>query len=104
MGKALLAVGAAPGSISGCSLSPRCSSLPQTLGPSLLKSCDWEVVLSSEDCNAFSCLGYVTSYRVIIKYRLSQGWGGGSQLTSSRRVRCAGHGQPETKEMSGGKG
>lgn len=37
-GRALPAVGAAPGSIFGCPLSPRGSSLPQTLGPSLLKS------------------------------------------------------------------
>ncbi|CAN8202987.1 unnamed protein product, partial [Coccothraustes coccothraustes] len=37
-GRALPAAGAAPGSISACPLSPRSSSLPQTLGPSLLKS------------------------------------------------------------------
>lgn len=94
-------VGAAPGSISGCPLGFISSTGTES---QLAEIYSWEVVLSSEDCNAFSCLGYVTSYSVIIKYRPFSGLGGGSQLTSSRGVRCAGHGQPETKEVCGGKG
>lgn len=35
-----------------------------------------EAVLSSGDRNAFSCLGYVTSYSVVIKYRPLAGPGG----------------------------
>lgn len=71
-------VGAAPGSISGCPLS-RMSFVTQGFisstdtGSQLAEIYGWEVVLSSEDCNAFSCLGYMTSYSVIIKYRLFSG-------------------------------
>lgn len=39
--------------------------IPSTdAGSQLAEICGWEVVLSSEDSNAFSCLGYVTSYSV----------------------------------------
>lgn len=61
----------------------------------LAKAYGREVVLSSGDRNAFSCLGYVTSYSVVIKYRPFTGLGkGGVQLTSSR---CCGMGRGWSK-------
>lgn len=73
-----------------------------------------EAVLSPGDRNAFSCLGYVTSYSVVIKYRPFAGPGraGGGGFQSDLQPRRAapvgwagdGAGQPHTKEMKEGGG